>query len=241
MLILALDTATAVSSVAVATETTVLAEVTQEAKLTHSETLVPHIGQVLKMAGAERADLDGIAVSIGPGSFTGLRIGLATAKAMAYALRIPIAGIPTLEGLALHFPQPGISVAACLDAQKGNAYVAVYGWEDGSLREKEAVQILPMHEIIARCGAWEGPIVLNGDIIKKRRAKLGELPPNVRIAPPQLLMPRAANIAMLGLPMLASGNAGNAMGMEPLYIRRSEAEVLWEKRHPQGNESKETQ
>ena len=93
MSILAIDTATQVSSVAVADENRLLAELTMQARLTHSETLMPHIQQVLRMASMPKEQLDGIAVSIGPGSFTGLRIGLAAAKAMAYALDLPIVGI----------------------------------------------------------------------------------------------------------------------------------------------------
>jgi tRNA threonylcarbamoyladenosine biosynthesis protein TsaB len=230
--ILALDTATAVSSVAVAEEKKILAEITQEAKLTHSETLLPHIAQALEMANINRNDLEGVAVSIGPGSFTGLRIGLATAKSISYALHIPIIGVPTLAGLAYHFPVPGVLTAAFIDAQKGNAYFALYEWQDDGLREKEAVRVLPLPEAVAYCGSLKRPVMLTGDIIKKRLAKLGSLPDNVCVAQPHDLMPRAANIALLGLRMLAQGETGNVMDMEPVYIRRSEAEVLWEKNHP---------
>ena len=92
MSILAIDTATQVSSVAVASADKLAAELTMQAKLTHSETLMPHIKEVLRMANVRKEQLEGIAVSIGPGSFTGLRIGLAAAKAMAYALDLPIVG-----------------------------------------------------------------------------------------------------------------------------------------------------
>ena len=96
MSILAIDTATQVSSVAVASVDKLAAELTMQAKLTHSETLMPHIKEVLRMANVRKENLEGIAVSIGPGSFTGLRIGLAAAKAMAYALNLPIVGVATL-------------------------------------------------------------------------------------------------------------------------------------------------
>lgn len=126
MSILAIDTATQVSSVAVASVDKLAAELTMQAKLTHSETLMPHIKEVLRMANVRKEQLEGIAVSIGPGSFTGLRIGLAAAKAMAYALNLPIVGVSTLKALAYHYPVPGIRIVSLLDAQKGNAYRESY-------------------------------------------------------------------------------------------------------------------
>ena len=103
MLIVSLDTSSQVSSVAVLSEERVAAEVSMQGALTHSETLMPHIELALQMARAKKTELDGIVVSIGPGSFTGLRIGLAAAKMMAYALNIPMICVPTLEALACHY------------------------------------------------------------------------------------------------------------------------------------------
>ena len=230
MPILALDTSTLVSSVAVATSNKLLAELTVETRLTHSETLMPHIEQVLAMADIDRKDLAGVAVSIGPGSFTGLRIGLATAKAMAYALDLPLLGVPTMEALACQCPVPGICVVPLIDAQKGNAYMAVYSWEDGELVERQAVEVLSVDECLARCAALGRPSILLGDAAVRKVAGKKELPAGVQIAMPHIVMPRAAGTAMRGLRMLAADQAGSVMDMEPVYIRRSEAEVLWEKR-----------
>ncbi len=237
MPILALDTASMVSSVAVATAGKLLAELTVQTRLTHSETLMPHIQQVLSMADVKKEDLEGIAVSIGPGSFTGLRIGLATAKSMAYALQLPLIGVSTLQALAWHFPVPGIYTAALLDAQKGNAYMAVYEWESGCLQEKEAVTVCSLQEAVAHCAALERPVMLTGDIVQKKLTKLSDLPGNLQIVSPHMLMPRAANVAMQGLQDFAEGKVGNVMDLEPVYIRRSEAEVLWEKRQKKAVES----
>ena len=138
MTILAMDTATIVSSVAVATKERVLAELTAETRFTHSETLVVNIEEVLRLADVKREELSAVAVSLGPGSFTGLRIGLAAAKAIAYALSIPLVGVPTLEVLAAAFPSPGAVVAPLIDAQKGNAYFSLYRYtEQGLACEKE--------------------------------------------------------------------------------------------------------
>ena len=233
MSILAIDTATQVSSVAVASADKLAAELTMQAKLTHSETLMPHVEKVLAMAGVKKEQLEGIAVSIGPGSFTGLRIGLAAAKAMAYALNLPIVGVSTLKALAYHYPVPGIRIVSLLDAQKGNAYRESYEWQDGNLKVIQPVEVLPLSEIITECAESGRQVVLTGDVAAKRvRGKI-ELPENVQVAPAHLVMPRAACVAMLGLAEFAAGRHDNVMNMEPVYIRRSEAEVLWEKRHPE--------
>ena len=233
MSILAIDTATQVSRVAVASADKLAAELTMQAKLTHSETLMPHIETVLAMAGVKKEKLEGIAVSIGPGSFTGLRIGLAAAKAMAYALNLPIVGVSTLKALAYHYPVPGIRIVSLLDAQKGNAYRESYEWQDGKLQVVQPVEVLPLAEIIAECAESGRPVVLLGDVAAKRVRGKMELPANVEVAPAHLIMPRAACVAMLGLEEFAAGHHDNVMNMEPVYIRRSEAEVLWEKRHPE--------
>ncbi|MBP3232368.1 MAG: tRNA (adenosine(37)-N6)-threonylcarbamoyltransferase complex dimerization subunit type 1 TsaB [Anaerovibrio sp.] len=231
MPILAMDTATMVSSVAVADEKRLLAELIVENKLTHSETLLPHVEQVLSMAGLNREDISGVAVSIGPGSFTGLRIGLAAAKAIAYGLDIPLIGVPTMEGLAWHYPVPGVVVAGFIDAQKGNVYTAHYKWTGSGFDEIRPIQVLPVTEAVALCEEVQGTVVAVGDMVNKKIAKLDGLPDNLLLPPKHMLMPRGANIAMAGLQRLASGLSDSVMNLEPIYIRRSEAEVLWEKRH----------
>ena len=219
MSILAIETASSVSSVAVASEGKLRAEVTVEAGRTHSETLLSHIEGALSFAGVERPMLTGVAVSIGPGSFTGLRIGLATAKAIAYGLGIPLVGVPTLAALALAFPVPGVCTLALMDAQKGNAYAGLY------------VCVAPLAEVVAEAAALGKPVVLTGELVKKRRARLGELPENVALAPAHFLAARASCVAWLGQERLSAGESDDPMTLEPFYIRRSEAEVLWEKRH----------
>ena len=233
MSILAIDTATQVSSVAVADEGRLLSELTMQGKLTHSETLLPHIEQVLKMAAVNKEDLTGIAISNGPGSFTGLRIGLAAAKAMSYALHIPLVGVSTLKALAYQLPVPGVRLMCLLDAQKGNAYVESYHWENRSLQTVEAVKVAKISDIVAGCGKLNEQVILLGDAVQKKIVGKMELPENVQAAMPHLMMPRAAAVAMLGLRELAAGRMDNVMDLEPVYIRRSEAEVLWEKRHPE--------
>lgn len=231
MSILAIDTASSVSSVAVASEGKLQAEVTVEAGRTHSETLLSHIEGALSFAGVERSALTGVAVSIGPGSFTGLRIGLATAKAIAYGLGIPLVGVSTLAALALAVPVPDVHTLVLMDAQKGNAYAGLYEWRDGSLHEVRPVRVAPLAEAIAEAADRGKPVLLTGELAVKKRERLENLPDNVTLAPAHLLTARASHVAWLGIARLAAGECDDLMTLEPFYIRRSEAEVLWEKRH----------
>ena len=233
MSILSIDTSSQVSSVAVLSAERVAAEISMQGALTHSETLMPHIETALRMARVEKSELEGIAVSIGPGSFTGLRIGLASAKMMAYALHIPLIVVPTLEALAHHYICEGVRLVPMMDAQKGNVYAQEFVWEAGPdglrLSEKHALSILPLTEVIAGLENAEQPVILLGDAMQKKTTLA--LPANVRLAPIHARMPRAACVGLAALTRLARGEMDDPMTAAPLYLRRSEAEVLWEKRH----------
>ena len=233
MSILSIDTSSQVSSVAVLSAERVAAEISMQGALTHSETLMPHIETALGMARVEKSELEGIAVSIGPGSFTGLRIGLASAKMMAYALHIPLIAVPTLEALAHHYICEGVRLVPMMDAQKGNIYAQEFMWEAGldglHLREKHALSILPLTEVIVGLENAEQPVILLGDAMQKKTTLA--LPANVRLASIHARMPRAACVGLAALTRLARGEIDDPVTAVPLYLRRSEAEVLWEKRH----------
>ncbi len=231
MSILAIDTASSVSSVAIVRENELLAEILIEAGRTHSQTLLLHIKTALSLAGIEKTSLSAIALSIGPGSFTGLRIGLSTAKMIAYALSIPLVAVSTLAALALSFPLPNIYTLALMDAQKDNAYIGLYKWQDANLHEVRPVRVAPYAEVIAEAARIKKPVLLTGEIVQKKLAKLGDLPANVTIAPAHLLTARASHVAWLARLRLLAGESDDPMTLEPFYLRRSEAEVLFEKRH----------
>ena len=233
MSILSIDTSSQVSSVAVLSAERVAAELSMQGALTHSETLMPHIGTALEMARVKKNELEGIAVSIGPGSFTGLRIGLAAAKMMAYALHIPLIAVPTLEALAHHTICEGVRLVPMMDAQKGNVYAQEFAWEPGAegltLRESHPLVILPRTEVLAGLEHSTQPVLLLGDAMQKKG--VDELPTGVRLAPIHARMPRAACVGLASLTRLACGAVDDPVTIAPLYLRRSEAEVLWEKHH----------
>lgn len=221
MKILGIETATRAASVAVIFDGKILAESLRESPQSFSETLMPQVEEVIKISGAFE-NLDAVAVSIGPGSFTGLRIGLATAKALAYAWGMKIIGVPTLSAMAYNFP--GAKVMPLIDAQKNRAYCQLFE-TSSPLTELEVKSI---DEAIIEAGRQSGDVFLCGDVLHKIKAPL---PPNVKLAPAHLRMPRASSVALCGEDLIAAGKVDNVMNLEPLYIRRSEAEELWEKRH----------
>ena len=233
MPILALETATLVSSVALATADKLLAEITLQTKKTHSELLMPHIDKILTMAEVSRADIKAVTVSIGPGSFTGLRIGLATAKTLAYVLKVPLIGVPTLAALAYGCLVPGIILAPMLDAQKGNVYQAIFEWRGGELKELMPPTVIGINEALAHLASYNTPVVLLGEAAVLHREKIEKIGNHLVLAPPHLIIQRAGSVATLGHQMIRQGIEHDVMALEPLYIRRSEAEVLWERRQGQ--------
>ena len=230
MPILAIDTATLVSSVAIATPDTLVAELTIQNRKTHSERLMPHIASLLNMAEIAQTGLKAVAVSIGPGSFTGLRIGLATAKALAYALNIPLIGVPTLAALAFSCPVPGVVLAPMLDAQRGNVYLGLYEWLDDAVFEIQPPRVVAFSEAQAELAKMEKSALLLGEAAVMHKADI------FHPVPPHIIMPRAGSVAVMAQGMYAKGIRHNVASLEPLYIRRSEAEVLWERRQAQERE-----
>lgn len=230
MTILAIDTSTVVSSVALAESDRLLAELTLQTRRTHSEHLMPHIADLLTKAEKGKSDIQAIAVSIGPGSFTGLRIGLATAKALAYALKLKIIGVPTLAALAHNCYAPGITLAPMLDAQKGNIYFALYQWRQDRLHEVSAPAVSSAESVGARLSTLETPVVVLGEGAIMFREALC-IYDNISLPPAHSVISRAGSVALLGLEGIRNGKSDDVESLEPLYIRRSEAEVLWEQRN----------
>ncbi len=230
MLTLALDTATGVCTVGLLQDGHVLAEYDISVGLTHSEGLMPQLDQMFARTGIKKENTDRIAVSIGPGSFTGLRIGLAAAEAMAYAWQCGICGVNTLEAMAYNIPVEGVVLAPVLDAQKGNFYTAFYEWTDGELREIRPVEMTDAGTLLQQLQACGKTVLLMGECGKLMKQ---ELPDGISVAAEQVRLPKASSVALA-----AEGTepltGEDVFTLRPYYIRKSEAEELWEKRHPRG-------
>lgn len=232
MLTLAIDTATKVCSIALCQDGEILAEYTINMGMTHSEGLLPQIEQLLDRCKVDKQRIELLAVSMGPGSFTGLRIGLATAEAMAYSWKACLHGVDTLEALAYNIPLENIILVPVLDAQKGNYYQAIYEWENGSLCKLAAVEVVNKERLLARIAEYADgkQAILLGECAKL--AKLA-LPENVKLAPLTLRMPKGGSVALAAEAGFDAEQDKKIFGLEPYYIRRSEAEELWEQRQKQ--------
>lgn len=228
-IILAIETSSLVSSIAVLTENKLLAELNIETNKHHSENLIIHIQDLLKQAEIEKKDLSAIAVSTGPGSFTGLRIGLATAKTIAYTLRIPLIGISTLYGLAWNLYAEGAFVCPTMDAQKGNVYTSLLEIQNGILIKHWPEKVESIENILQEVKNNPAIMVL-GEGVPSLFKLLEEHHLHSQIALPHLRMPKASSIGYAAMQRFLNKDFESLMEVVPNYIRKSEAEELWEKR-----------
>jgi tRNA threonylcarbamoyladenosine biosynthesis protein TsaB len=222
MKLLAVESATLSGGVALQDGDRLLGEITLNIAITHSERLMSAVDRLLDDCGLAPADLDGLAVSVGPGSFTGLRVGLATVKALAMALDLPVAAVPTLDALAARLPFADAPVCPILDARKKEVYLSLYRWRESGMAREWDYLALPPELAAARL---EAPVILLGDGIEACRPWLERLGAGVRVAPAAQRLPSAAVVAGLGRAALAAGAGVDAEALAPLYLRPSEAEL----------------
>jgi tRNA threonylcarbamoyladenosine biosynthesis protein TsaB len=228
MYILGIETSTKTGSVAVLSEKGVVAQYSLNIEVTHSERLMATVDRVLADTGMTISQLDGFSVAIGPGSFTGLRIGLSTVKGLALAVDKPVAAVPTLLGLAWNVPYPAYPVCPMLDARKKEVYMALYVFDGTALQEKISEAVIPISQLGSRIA---GKTIFTGEAAYIHRAEIERLfGDRALIAPRSVVLPSAATIAEIGLELLNSGRHSDPDSLAPLYIRRPEAEVAWEKR-----------
>jgi tRNA threonylcarbamoyl adenosine modification protein YeaZ len=192
---------------------------------------MPHIADMLDKASVTKDKIDSVAVAVGPGSFTGLRIGLATAKGLAYAWNVPIVGVSTPESLAWNSQGSSDLICTLIDAQKGNVYFSLYEWQRAQLKELKPIQIAPLTEVLAELRELDKAVSFYGDGALLGRQQIENGGPLFRMAPPTMVIPRAGSVALAGFKRLEAGEVDDCMTLTPAYKRRSEAEVLWEKRH----------
>ncbi|AOT69998.1 tRNA (adenosine(37)-N6)-threonylcarbamoyltransferase complex dimerization subunit type 1 TsaB [Geosporobacter ferrireducens] len=231
MLILALDTSSIVASVALMDEEKLIGEYIINHEKTHSQKLMPLIEALLTDCEHKLEEVDVIAVAEGPGSFTGLRIGVATAKGLAHGLDKPVVGISTLDGLAFNMPYCEGLICPILDARRNQVYTAVYKWEDGMLNrifEPVAVSIEALTEQLKQ---RPEKVVFLGDGVKANEGFLREhLGNRVLLATQSAVMQRASSIAELALQKAKDGKLDSFYGLIPEYLRKSEAERQYEEK-----------
>ena len=225
MKILAIDSSGLVASVAVLEEEQLIAEYTMNYKKTHSQTLLPMIDDMAVRIELELDTIDAIAVAEGPGSFTGLRIGAATAKGLGLALDKPIIPVPTVDGLAYNLAGVSDLVCPLMDARRNQVYTGIYSFDGPDLQVVSPQKAVGIEEIVEEINGLGRKVVFLGDGVPVQRDTLEQM---VQVpfyfAPAHLSRQRAGALGMLALAYYKQGRVQHARDHKPDYLRLSQAE-----------------
>ena len=225
MKILGLDSSGIVASVAIVEDDVLIAEYTVNYKKTHSQTLLPMLDEIAKMTELDLNSIDAIAVAAGPGSFTGLRIGAATAKGLGLALKKPLIAIPTVEGLAYNlYDIPGL-ICPIMDARRKQVYTGIYRFTDHQLKVVEDQMAVSMETVIEKLNQYGEAVTFLGDGVPVFHELIAEkMTVPYSFAPAHVNKQRAAAVAALGEIYYRQGKTETAMEHVPDYLRVSQAE-----------------
>lgn len=231
MRILALDSSGLVAGVAVVetdgAESRTVAEYTVNYKKTHSQTLLPMLDEIAGMISLDRDTVDAIAVAGGPGSFTGLRIGSATAKGLGLAMKKPLIHVPTLEGMAYNLWGTDRIVCPIMDARRGQVYTGIYEFREDRLEVLEDQMAVDIRELGERLKRYERPVIFLGDGVPVHRQALTEeimAGCEIAFAPAHMNRQRAASVGCLAIQYYLEGKTETAAAHQPDYLRVSQAE-----------------
>lgn len=229
MKVLGIDTSSDVASVAVINDDRLIAEYTLNFKKTHSERLMPMIDEMLASCQHSLDDIDVFAVSVGPGSFTGLRIGIATAKGLAHACNKPIVPVCSLSAMAYNLPMCEHLIVPIMDARRQQVYTATYIWDEDGFKEIEEPRAVSIEECIEDCGNFVDVVFVGDGVPVFRDYIISKMGNKAKFAPAGNNLQRAASVASLGLSNI--DKALNCHEIVPMYIRKSQAEREYEEKH----------
>ncbi|MCI0469504.1 MAG: tRNA (adenosine(37)-N6)-threonylcarbamoyltransferase complex dimerization subunit type 1 TsaB [Nitrospirae bacterium] len=223
MKLLAIETSTMFGGLAVLDSGNLIAESRLNVRTTHSERLLPEIRYIMSQSGLSITDIDVFAISIGPGSFTGLRVGLSAVKGLVYPTDAKLVSVPTLEAFAWNIPFSAYPVCPLLDARKKEVYAGLFRWSDNGFIRVINEQAVSIDNLISKIKEktifiGEGAMIYRENIQKG----LGEM---AIFAPPQAMSPSPSNVAFLGMIKALRGDFDDPVTLAPYYIRKSEAEV----------------
>ena len=231
MKILAIDSSGQVASAALVTEQTVLAEYTVNFKMNHSQTLLPMIDELLRMTGTEGSELDALAVTNGPGSYTGLRIGSSTVKGLAMIWNKPVVAVPTVEVLAAnYFGYDGL-ICPIMDARRGQVYTGVYRCDGDKLTVVCEQSCMLLSDMVEKLNSLGEKVIFLGDGVPVHKAFLkANVTVPFTLAPMHRMVQGAASLGFLAGRYYAEGRTVSAMELVPEYLRQSQAEREREER-----------
>ena len=229
MIVVGIDTSTPQTSVAIGTEREVLANVSIAGKA-RQEVVTPALQQLLAWADLDLSRVGGIAVGVGPGLFTGLRVGIETAKTLAQILNVPIVGITSLDALAFAVRYTHRRIAAVIDGRRGEVFAAVYrAVPGGVVRETDHLVLKPDH-LVAELQALPQEVLCVGNGAILYRHEIEELGSRVEFASPAVAYPDAAALVELAIPRFLREDYDRLFDIVPLYLRKSDAEIAWDQR-----------
>jgi tRNA threonylcarbamoyladenosine biosynthesis protein TsaB len=226
--LLAIETSTMTGGIAIMDGENFIAESRLNVRVTHSERLMKEIDHILRQAGMGIDDIDVFAVSIGPGSFTGLRVGLSTVKGFVYGSDKKVVSVSTLEALAYSLPFCKYPICPMLDARKKEVYAAIFKWEDDCLIKIMEEQTTKIDSLVTNIS--EITVFLGNGAILYREALKRLIKDRALFAPPQNLYPSPASVAYLAMMKVKSGQYDDPVTLIPRYMRRSEAEIKFQDR-----------
>ena len=224
MLLLAFETSAKAASVALFEEQKLLGEIYQNTGLTHSQTLLVMAEDLLKQCGKIAADVTDVAVANGPGSFTGVRIGVAAAKGFAWGAELPCWGTSTLESMALSLGIFQGYICCAMDARRNQVYNALFHVNHGQLERVTPDRAIALSDLAQELEALEGPIYLVGDGSALTHKTLGGQLSNLILPPEHRMHQRASGVGLAAFAMMARGESADANGLAPNYLRLSQAE-----------------
>lgn len=233
MLILALDSSAAPASVALLEDGKILSEFYINTKQTHSQTLMPMVESVLKLTNKTLDDVTCMAVSAGPGSFTGVRIGVSCVKGLSMTRNIPCAGVSTLRAMAENARQLTGMVCAVMDARCGQVYNALFRAESGKLTRLCDDRALPIAELLEECKTFAEKIYLVGDGAELCYKTFAAI--RAELLQPQLRFQRASGVAMAAQEMIENGQTVTPDALMPIYLRLPQAERELKAKNAQKN------
>lgn len=231
MKILSIESSTSSASCAILEEDKLLGEVNLNGKKQHSVILMHLIDNLLKDLKLSLDDIDAFAVSSGPGSFTGLRIGMATAKGLASATNKPFIGVSSLDALAFNLAYTDGIVCPIIDALRDNVYTALYSFKNGKLERLTDYMAIHIDDLIStiKNGNYDS-VSFIGDAIPKFKEKLSSSFEKVNFAPNNVNLARASSLGELGLSRIKEGLADDPLTFAPIYLRKSQAEREYEEK-----------
>lgn len=225
MKLLALESSGLVASVAIVSEDILLAEYTVNYKKTHSQTLLPMLDEIIQMVELDLSEVDAIAVTAGPGSFTGLRIGSATAKGLGLVLKKPIIPVPTLDCLAYNLYGTDKLICPMMDARRNQVYTGLYEFDQLEFKVVSEQKAVDVEEIINEINKLNKKVIYLGDgTLAYKEILMEKTKVEYDFAPLHLNIQRAATVGALGIIYSKKHQMENAAEHEPIYLRLSQAE-----------------